>query len=256
MASEQLADMVAPDIVPEQDTPTSQDSAPVDAVDRPEPGDGFSIFSNAYGHYHVPDALADTDHAQSLKQAETPDSTTVQLITRKLGSGDLITGSTGVGAFLPAFHEALAPNAQIFGFEVDPVALRASQETVALNGLDRLNLHHAIAGKQDREIRSERLNMTNRPDLEKLPMRRLDNIVPEGRYVSVIHLNAYGRDMPAVIGAGRIIQDSMPMLVMKCDSEKQQRFYHSCLTAHYPDLDYRFAGMMDGNAIFLPLYRL
>lgn len=221
----------------------------------------YTLASNSFGHYCVPVDLADTKEAVSVTTAAVPELSTVELICRKMGKGDLITGSTGFGAFLPAFHEALSANAMIHGFEPTETAFGAASLTAQLNGLENLSLHDVIAGKRARDFPKARLG-DRTPEDDKVSgpvsfveMKKLDTIVPHGRYVSVIHLKSYSKEMPALLGAKRIVQDCAPLLVMRAPRTQTQRFFLSCLQAHFPDLKYQFAGVMDENAIFIPLNR-
>jgi len=102
MALEQLDSTAAP-----EDTDSIQ--APDIGGPSVIPLDGgetfeYTLASNSFGHYCVPVDLADTKEAVSVTAAAVPELSTVELICRKMGKGDLITGSTGFGAFLPAFH--------------------------------------------------------------------------------------------------------------------------------------------------------
>ena len=259
MALEQLDSTAAPEDTDSIQAPDIRGPSvmPLDGGETFE----YTLASNSFGHYCVPVDLADTKEAASVTAAAVPELSTVELICRKMGKGDLITGSTGFGAFLPAFHEALSANAMIYGFEPTETAFGAASFTTRLNGLENVNLHNVIAGKRARDFPKARLVDRN-PEDEKatgpvsfVEMKKLDTIVPQGRYVSVIHLKSYSMEMPALLGAKRIVQDCAPLLVMKAPRTRTQRFFLSCLQAHFPDLKYQFAGVMDENAIFVPLNR-
>ncbi len=263
MALEQLASEAAPDITESMET-TGDLATHVPVGFANDVGFAYTLASNPFGHYCVPDTMAEGAEAQLIAQAGVPESSTLQLISRKLGSGDLITGCTGIGSFLPAFHEALAPSAMIHAFEPEDTAFAASSFTARINGLEQVNLHQTIAGKRNRDFPSTRLvdrgpeaDISETPDepITFVQMKRLDAVVPQGRYVSVIHLNSHNLEMPAILGAKRLVHDSAPMIVMKASKVRTQRFFLSCLQAHFPDLDYQFAGTMDDNAIYVPLNR-
>ena len=259
MAIEQLGSTTAPEETESIQTPDigTRSVMPLDGGETFE----YTLASNSFGHYCVPVDLAETAEAASVTAAAVPELSTVELVCRKLGRGDLVTGSTGFGAFLPAFHEALAPNAMIHGFEPTETAFGAASFTARLNGLENLSLHKAIAGKRARDFPQARLTDrgpetdTSSGPVSFVEMKKLDAIVPQGRCVSVIHLNSHNMEMPALLGAKRIVHDCAPLLVMKAPRTRTQRFFLSCLQAHFPDLKYQFAGVMDENVIFVPLNR-
>ncbi len=234
-------------------TPISNDSRPGALV----PGFAFDLASNPFGHYCIPKDMADTTEAQVICRASVYEAATIQLISRKLGRGDMVTGCLGIGSFLPALHDALAPNAMIHAFEPGETAFEATSFTAHLNGLERVNLHKVIAGKRNRLIPVSKLSalqLDQAPDVP-IQMNTLDSLVPQGRYVSVVHLSMRGREVQALLGARRIVHDCAPLILMKAPDEKTRRFQTTCLEAHFPELRYQSAGEMDGNSVYVPLNR-
>ena len=219
---------------------------------------GFDLASNPFGHYCIPHDMAETAEAKAICEASVYEPGTVQLISQKLSRGDIVTGCLGIGSFLPALHNALAPNAMIHAFEPSETAFAAASFTSRLNDLERVNLHKVVAGKRSRAMpysRLKTLNLDQAPDLP-IQMKTLDSLVPQGRYISVVHLSIPGRQIQALLGARRIVQDSAPLILMKTPDEKTRRFQTTCLEAHFPELRYQFAGGMDGNSVYLPLNRI
>lgn len=255
MTEEKQASIAVPDTGPIQEIPVRETRT----VDGAEPEFAYSIASNRFGHFCIPDTLDEDPVAQAVVNGGVIDEAVQHLICRKLGNGDVISGSTGFGGFLPALHGALAPSAQIHCFEPDPAAFSATSMTCRLNGLENLHMHQIIAGKRERDLPAWRLSsdaeQTGDPHTTFVRMKKLDALVPQGRYVSVIHLNSYNMEMPAILGAKRIIQDSAPMIVLKAVKLRTQRFFLSCLQAHFPSLQYQNAGVLDDNSIFVALNR-
>ncbi|MEX0283356.1 MAG: hypothetical protein AB3N23_01975 [Paracoccaceae bacterium] len=224
-----------------------------------EPEFAYTLASNPYGHYCIPDSMADRQEAVETANAGIFQQATLELVSRKMGRGDLVMCRAGLGSALPVLHDALAPTSVIHALEPYEPAFAAARFTAQLNGLENLQLHQAFAGKRNRDVPATRV-LSEEDALDgdtehTVKMNRLDKIIPAGRYVSVIYLNSGGREVPAVLGATRTVHDCAPMIVMNAPSEQIRRFQASCLDAHFPDLRYTYAGMMDGNAIYVALNR-
>lgn len=229
----------------------------------PEPDFDYRLATNEFGHYCIPDAMADNPVAKALNAGGVYEAATLNLIRRKLGRGDVITGGVGLGDFLPALDASVSSSAVVHAFEPNTQACAAAAFTIRLNGLDNVRLHPVVAGKRRRDLPMPQLRglpegseideatEVSEPVLAK--MQRLEQIVPEGRYVSVIHIDSCGLEMPAILGGKRIVQDCAPTIILKVARHKARRLYLSTLQAHFPDHQYQIAGTLEGNCVYVPL---
>lgn len=264
MAAEKLARRAGRRVDSKDKSQTpSQDTAATAAMPRlPEPGFDHQLATNEFGYYCIPDTFTDNPVAQTLAGGGVYESATLNLIRRKLGRGDIVTGGAGLGDFLPALDASIAPNAVVHAFEPNPVACEAAAFTIRLNGLDNVRLHPIVAGKRERDLAMPPLRglrnveeeiAEGQQDTARARMQRLDQIVPVGRYVSVIHIDSRGLEMPAVLGGKRIVQDCAPTIIVRAPRHKAQRFYLSTLQAHFPEHGYQIAGVLDENCVYVPL---
>lgn len=227
----------------------------------PEPAFDYRLATNEFGHYCIPDMFAENPVAKTLRAGGIHESATLNLIRRKLGRGDVVTGGAGLGDFLPALDASVAPSAAVHAFESNPDACTAASFMIRLNGLNNVRLHPIVAGKRERELPMPALRGTDSDTMDEVSidephlvrMQRLDQIVPEGRYVSVVHIESYGLEMPAILGGKRIVQECAPTIILKAPRHKTRRFYLSTLQAHFPDHRYQIAGTLDDNCVYVPL---
>ncbi len=230
----------------------------------------FSISSNEYGFYCVPAVYARREAPRTLSKGDVYEAATVALIRRLIArGGDVVSGGAFIGDFFPGVRDALTDDAELHSFEPNPYTREATQYTIALNDLDRVNLHPCAVGAETGQVALQVENAqgvamagTSRiVDGEAqgttvpVDVARLDDLIPEERRVSVIHLDVEGYEVPALKGAERILNTHAPCLVLEAGKLWMRRQIQGYLSTTHPDLGYTFCGMVNKNAVYRAIAR-
>ena len=235
----------------------------------PQADFGYRIATNQYGHFCLPEAYLHREVPKRLLQGKVYEPATLQLIRRKAGSGDVVSGGAFVGDFFPAISEALADGALLHSFEPNPISHRAAEVTIALNGLNNLRLSEkAVGNSPGRQVlQTERRDGSAiaaaariNPDLSgddprgiPVDVVTLDTLVPADRQVSVLHLDLEGFEVPALEGAARILRDHAPFVVLEGTRSRRQQTYLEALNRLTGSVCYHLVGTMERNSFFKAL---
>lgn len=225
-----------------------------------------SILANEYGFYCVPNEYKHRNIVQLIKSGEVYEPATLNFMRRHIGDGDIITGGAFIGDFFPALHEAMAPDALMHSFEPNPMSFEAAQETIRLNHLEQIQFQPVAVGeKADKLVlqiarasgkkiaAGERIVANMSLDDERgieVDVVTLDSIVPEGRPVSILHLDVEGFEMPALRGATRILTESAPLVILEVGKPWKLKACLKLLDDLAPDAAYQHMGTIENNAIF------
>lgn len=226
------------------------------------------IAANEYGFYCVPTAFRGREVPRLLRKGEVYEPVTLRFLMRHLGDGDIITGGAFVGDFFPALARSLAPDALIHSFEPAPLTFLAAERTIALNKLGQVRLHPVAIGAEEavlplqvsRKDGAEPLAagarlVTGSPRGETVdvPVKPLDDLVPQDRRITLLHLDVEGHEVPALQGAARILRDHAPILVLETGRRKRRLEYLELLADLVPKHRYAHSSQIEENGIFLPL---
>ena len=225
------------------------------------------IVANAFGFYCVPKAFLSLQVPRVLAKGLVYEPNTLNLMRRLMGSGDVVAGGAFVGDFFPALCEALASEAVLHSFEPNPVSWWAATQTIRLNKLTQVRLHATAVGESERTMPLQvawpetgdplaaRSKLTATPpegSSVDVQVRRLDDLVPAERRVSVLQLDVEGSEGPALEGAERIIADNAPVIFVESVKPSRQQRYLKSLQERFPDHSYQMAGVIERNCIFRP----
>ncbi|MDF1854923.1 FkbM family methyltransferase [Pseudooceanicola sp.] len=238
----------------------------VTAAPRGVPSFDHMIASNQYGFYCIPQAYAKRKVPTVLRQGQVYEPDTLALMRRKSGLGDVIAGGGFIGDFFPALSEALAATAVLHSFEPNPLSHEAACHTIGLNRLENVCLHPVAVGESpgtlpllvsrgaNNAMAARAKIVADRIEGETIdvPVTTLDNLIGKDRAVSILQLDIEGHELPAVLGAKRIISRNRPMIILEAARRHRQKFYERALNQHFPDIGYRMAGVIERNCIFLP----
>ncbi len=228
------------------------------------------IAENQYGRYCVPDAFADREVPELLAAGQVYEPRTIARLRHLMGSGDIVTGGAFVGDFLPALAESLHPQAQIHTFEPAPMTHAAAAHTLHINGLRDVTLHNVAVGDAPATLPLQLSRFDGGPQMAaaaklapgetgghvvNVPVVRLDDLIPEERIVSVLHLDVEGFELRALMGAQRLIRRNAPVIVLEAAKRRMQMLYKRTLRQHFPHLQYHVSEVIENNAIFLPFRR-
>jgi len=225
------------------------------------------IAANEYGFYCVPQEYAAREVPTILRQGKVYEPDTLKFMARHLGEGDIVTGGAFVGDFFPAMCEALHPTALLHSFEPNPISFAAAAHTIHLNKLTNTVLSPVAVGEKSGTLplqiargsgnqamaaRAKIVDTEQGENTINVAVTTLDDLVPVARKVSILQLDIEGFELPAILGARRLIADSKPIIILEAARPKMQRLYLRTLRNHFPDLDYQVAGVIERNAIFIP----
>lgn len=225
----------------------------------------YQLASNEYGLYCVPDTYLGREVPDLLCAGKVYEPDALRFIARMAKQGDIVSGGGFIGDFFPALSQALAPGAILHSFEPNPTSHSAACATIRLNDLqnvslspcgvgkkrDTLNLQIARDGDQHIAAGAKIVEKSDGANTIEVPIVPLDSLIPESRDVSVLHLDIEGHEMPALMGAAKLINRSVPVIVLEGTRPWQMRSYETLLADIAPDLNYRGAGILDRNCILV-----
>lgn len=225
------------------------------------------IVANEYGFYCVPQDFKGREVPEILAQGGVYEPATLRLMARILRrGGDVVTGGTFIGDFLPAVSEALMPNALLHTFEPNPVARDAAMYTAWLNGLDNVVLHDCAVGEEAGKIHlrvakpngksmAARAKVVDAPvdgETISINVMALDTLVDIERSVALIHLDVEGHEWPALLGARKTITAHSPCIIIEAAKQWKRRNIEASLQEMFPEAGYCMAGCIERNAIYVP----
>ena len=181
---------------------------------------------NRYGKYAVPWRSSYRPAARRILNGQAWEPETIDFITSHCGTGDIVHAGAYFGDFLPALSAALSPGAKTWAFEPNPENWLCAERTIARNGITNVSLHNV--GLSDRAGMAP-LQIEGSNDyamggasqfLEQgwfgsvwCPVVRLDDIVPQNRNVSIVHLDVEGSESLALAGSIEMIRRCRPILI-------------------------------------------
>lgn len=225
------------------------------------------IVANEYGFYCVPEDFKGREVPEILASGGVYEPATLRLMARILRrGGDVITGGTFIGDFLPALSEALTAGARLHTFEPNPMARQAALFTAWLNGLGNIDMHDCAVGEAagDLHLQVAKANGNSMAARAKVvetaiegetiavAINTLDTLVDTSREVALIHLDVEGHEWPALLGARQIISTHSPCIIVEAEKGWKRRNIEAGLDELFPQAGYRRAGLIERNAIYVP----
>jgi FkbM family methyltransferase len=187
---------------------------------------------NKYGGYCVPLSSQHRPAAQAILAGRVWEPSTIDFLTSHCKNGDIVHAGTYFGDFLPALSRSRSMGAKVWAFEPNAENYRCALITIAINGLQNVELKNAGLGARrgylpmivlDDSGRSiggmsrvvETSDETNENRLETVAMVTVDEIVSSERMVSIIQLDVEGFEKQALTGALRTIRRCKPIIVLE-----------------------------------------
>jgi FkbM family methyltransferase len=218
---------------------------------------------NKYGTYCIPPGTLHRPCAATILKGGVWESSTIDLVCRNVGDGDLVTAGTFFGDFLPPYSRST--NGLIWAFEPVPENYSCALWTQHLSGLSNVILqnvalsdkfqqlemgiatldgikygggsyvHHGIA-----KINQGRNGLASSEFRLSVPAFPLDLLIPLDRDVRVLQLDVEGHERAVLDGARNLITRCRPLLVLETLPE-------NWLAEHGKELGYELVGRVDEN---------
>ena len=225
-----------------------------------------AVAYNEYGAYCVPVSGLRAMSALSVLAGDVWEPDTLHFMMDRCKGGDIVHAGAFFGDFLPALAGALGAGGKVWAFEPHPGSYRCASITVQLNQLTNVHLANVGLGEAGgsqllvtNDRRGNGLGGLSRivPSAAHVGWRMgnravtaqivaIDDVVPEGRRVSIIHLDVEGYEERALSGALRTIRSWLPILVVETvPSDDWMR-------EHLQRLGYRFTRTLDCNLVLGP----
>lgn len=231
----------------------------------PTPAHPHTIAVNVHGFYSIPKSYMGRELPDVLKSGAVYEPETLAFMQNIVGAGDIVSGGGFIGDFFPALSRALAPDAVLHSFEPNPVSYAAALHTIALNSLSNISIsavgvgaqsdvmHLQIARAGDNQMAAGARIVKDPDDLETIEVTivRLDDLIPEHRQVSIVHLDVEGHEKPALEGAQELIRRCKPVIILEARKEWKQRDYEKFLRELMPDLNYTLTGGIERNCVLI-----
>lgn len=199
--------------------------------------------------------------AQRVLAGEVWERETLDYLMQSCGSGDVVHAGTYFGDFLPALARACAGGI-VWAFEPNPNSFRCASMTARLNDLSNIELMNAALGAATDTVpmlvkgkRGRDLGGASRigPEAKEaapghaveVQVVMLDDVVPDDRNISLMHLDVEGLEREAMLGALRTIRRCRPVLVLESLPDR------AWLAKTILPLGYKKDGVVDANTILL-----
>lgn len=196
--------------------------------------DDFSVLNciiayNMYGGYCIPLSSIHRPVCKRILIGDVYEPDTINYITSNYVDGDIVHAGTYFGDFLPAISKCVSDGFNIWAFEPDPVNFRCSLITKIINSLDNVKIFNCGLGScfsiekmlnYDSDLNclggsSMILDNGNQSGMIDVNVIPIDEIIPNDRIVSFIHLDVEGYEKNALQGAIKTIKRCRPVLILE-----------------------------------------
>jgi FkbM family methyltransferase len=218
----------------------------------------YRLGENAHGRYCVPVSSAHRIAAQCILKGEIYEEYTLSFMMRYAGDGDIIHAGTYFGDFLPALSRAVAAGRKVWAFEPNPENYAAAAITCRLNSLHNVELTNCAVGDRSgmlkMRVRSDGRGLGGastiigegasvpEADVADIAVRRIDDVVPRSRRISLLQLDLEGFERPALEGAIETIAAWRPIILLET---LPTEWYAQALAP----LGYRLRGELHDNTV-------
>jgi FkbM family methyltransferase len=190
------------------------------------------IAYNKYGRYYVPLSSDHRPAAQTILAGEVWEPSTIDFLTSNCKTGDIVHAGTYFGDFLPALSHSCGVGAKVWAFEPNPENYRCALGTVAINGLENVELHNAGVGARRGSLAMVvsdgsgkslgglsrvvgKSDERNGEGFVNVDIVTIDEMISSERTVSIIQLDVEGFEKEALTGALMTIRRCKPIIVLE-----------------------------------------
>lgn len=224
-------------------------------------GTKYFLARNMFGIYCIPIVFNNRAEAQKVMQGEVWEQETLEFLREQAGDGDVVHAGTFFGDMLPGLSSACGIKGVVWAFEPNEISYKAAKMTAKINQASNIILTHAALGECEgmtdmlvRNAGGHNLGGICRIEPEKkhppaltdrVRVVSLDQIIPQHRRVSVIHLDVEGYEHQVLKGALSLIRKDRPVIVL--ETVPPQPWFGQ---ASIQDLGYQRLKNLGGNAVF------
>ena len=254
-------------VIPTAAGPPSTMNAPRTSPDQPD-YDGPDarvlrcvIAYNHHGGYCVPRSSMHRPCAQTILAGGVFEPPTVAALEHHGRQGDIVHAGTFFGDMLPAAARACGASRIVWACEPNRENFRCATLTIAINGLTNIRLLHGALGAgaglatlmvsspEGRALGggSRVVEPAAAPPhtTYRVPVVRIDDIVPADRPVALIQLDVERQERQALTGALATIRRCRPALIVETLPDD------AWISANLVPLGYRRAGMVGPNSLLV-----
>ena len=224
---------------------------------------------NEYGFYCIPEEFKTREVAKRLLAGNVNEPRTLKIMRQFMDNGDVVSGGAFIGDFLPVLSRAAKRGAFVHTFEPNPTGFAATTRTIAFNGLKNVKLSPVAVGREAAVLplkiaKADGVPLGGMSRIVDAPIEgqtvdvqlvRIDDLVDEGRKVTIVQLDVEGHEWPALEGAQRVISDNHPLIILETLVGQEPEEIAQSLREMCPAAGYQFMGMMERNAFYRPLGR-
>lgn len=226
-----------------------------------------AVSYNKFGGYCIPMSSYQRPAAQVVLGRYVYEPQTIKYLMQNCSGGDIVHAGTYFGDFLPALSQCCDPGAKIWAFEPNSENYSCARITILINDINNVDLLHAALGARSETLEllvtdangqarggTSRIVMDDQqaaPGMtETVRVTAIDDIVPQHRPVSIMHLDVEGYEKEALMGARNTIRRCSPILVLEIlegrDLVDSEWFADEILS-----LGYQNTGQVHGNEVFV-----
>jgi FkbM family methyltransferase len=189
---------------------------------------------NQYGGYFTPLSSRKRPAVQKILKGKVHEPETIAFMMKNCKKGDIIHAGTFFGDFLPALSGSVDKSSKIWAFEPNPENYQCARITIMINQLKNVELYNCGLGEKN--ARSQMLIETdtgvplggasailkeeqNTGKTTEVEIKRIDDIIPDNRTISIIQLDVEGYEKEALIGGLKTINRCKPLLILEDNNE-------------------------------------
>ncbi len=189
-----------------------------------------TIACNSNGAFCTPDSCREDTPVQAIYRGEQYENLTLDFIKSLKLTGDIIHAGAYFGDSLPCLGDSILPKNKIWAFEPNPESFRCAQITILLNRLDeKIELFNHGLGDTDEVVNLQINSSDNQKKLggttrivsnqnigtTEISIKKLDDVIPHNRQVSLIHLDVEGYEEKVLKGASDLIEKYKPLVILE-----------------------------------------
>ncbi|MBR8828573.1 MAG: FkbM family methyltransferase [Gomphosphaeria aponina SAG 52.96 = DSM 107014] len=193
------------------------------------------VASNVHGMYCVPPSSKHRPACQHIIQGKVWEANTIEFMVQNCGLGDIVHAGIFFGDFLPALSRNLRISAKIWAFEPIAENFHCAEWTVRINNLTNVNLNNFALSNTNSVATFQVQDETGKPlggashftkkeikdeQAEKISCKKLDDLIPSDREVSIIQLDVEGHEAQALAGGINLIKRCLPIIILEQSPRK------------------------------------